>query len=262
MTVKGCDVLPARETRNTAGAPPRLSVADVVATTLTVDKDDHLWVFNRSRGMRPDENGASTNPPRTDCCVAGPSILEFDIDGNLLRSWGGPGYVPGWPTSEQTVATDGDGNVWVSGTGRGDSLLKFTPDGKSRQFSTQSNASGAYSFSTLITGLDGKVRAVPRSGTAGEATITYPSGNTIKDITVTAQTAYRLPVQLFMPGSGTPESLALNAGAMASIESSSSREGDLAPISGSASTPRSRRSSSKRLRPQGSPTRPSPSASS
>ena len=98
--------------------------------TLTVDKDDHLWVFNRSRGMRPDENGASTNPPRTDCCVAGPSILEFDIDGNLLRSWGGPGYVPGWPTSEQTVATDGDGNVWVSGTGRGDSLLKFTPDGK------------------------------------------------------------------------------------------------------------------------------------
>ena len=30
--------------------------------TLTVDKDDHIWVFNRSRGMRPDENGASTNP--------------------------------------------------------------------------------------------------------------------------------------------------------------------------------------------------------
>jgi hypothetical protein len=80
--------------------------------------------------MRPDENGASTNPPRTDCCIAGPSILEFDTAGNLLRSWGGPGYVPGWPSSEQTVATDGDGNVWVSGTGRGDSLLKFTPDGK------------------------------------------------------------------------------------------------------------------------------------
>jgi hypothetical protein len=31
--------------------------------TLIVDKDDHIWVFNRSRGIRPDENGASTTPP-------------------------------------------------------------------------------------------------------------------------------------------------------------------------------------------------------
>ena len=97
--------------------------------TLAVGPDDHVWVFNRSRQIRPDENGASTNPPRTDCCVAGPSILEFDTEGNLLRAWGGPGYVPNWP-GEQTVNVDGDGNVWVSGTGRGDSILKFTPDGK------------------------------------------------------------------------------------------------------------------------------------
>jgi DNA-binding beta-propeller fold protein YncE len=96
--------------------------------TLTVDKDDHIWVFNRSRGIRPDENGASTNPPRTDCCVAGPSILEFDTDGNLLKSWGGPGYVPNWP-GEQTIKTDRAGNVWISGTGRGDSILKFSSDG-------------------------------------------------------------------------------------------------------------------------------------
>ena len=85
--------------------------------TLAVDKNDHVWVFNRSRNIRPDENGASTNPPRTDCCIAGPSILEFDADGNLLQGWGGPGYVPNWP-GEQTVNVDRDGNVWVSGTGR------------------------------------------------------------------------------------------------------------------------------------------------
>ena len=97
--------------------------------TLTVDKDDHIWVFNRSRQIRPDENGASTIPPRTDCCIAGPSVLEFDTDGNLLKAWGGPGYVPGWP-GEQTIVTDKQGNVWVSGTGRGDSILKFTADGK------------------------------------------------------------------------------------------------------------------------------------
>jgi len=33
--------------------------------TLAVGPDDHVWVFNRSRQIRPDENGASTNPPRT-----------------------------------------------------------------------------------------------------------------------------------------------------------------------------------------------------
>jgi DNA-binding beta-propeller fold protein YncE len=56
-------------------------------------------------------------------------VLEFDTDGNLLKAWGGPGYVPGWP-GEQTIVTDKQGNVWVSGTGRGDSILKFSADGQ------------------------------------------------------------------------------------------------------------------------------------
>ncbi len=98
--------------------------------TLTVDKDDHIWVFNRSRAMMPDENGASTTPPRTDCCVAAPTVLEFDTNGNLLKSWGGPDYVPGWPTSEQSITTDKKGNVWIAGQARGDSILKFSSDGK------------------------------------------------------------------------------------------------------------------------------------
>ncbi len=97
--------------------------------TLVVDKDDHIWVFNRSRQIKPDESGASTTPPRTDCCIAAPAVLEFDTEGNLLKAWGGPGYVPNWPR-EQTIATDKEGNVWISGTGRGDSILKFTSDGK------------------------------------------------------------------------------------------------------------------------------------
>jgi DNA-binding beta-propeller fold protein YncE len=97
--------------------------------TLAVGPNDHVWVLNRSRQIRPDENGASTNPPRTDCCVAGPAVLEFDPDGNLLQGWGGPGYVPGWP-GEQTINVDRDDHVWISGTGRGESILEFTRDGK------------------------------------------------------------------------------------------------------------------------------------
>ena len=97
--------------------------------SLVVDKDDHIWVFNRSRQIRPDENGASTKPPRTDCCIAGPAVLEFDVEGNLLNAWGGPGYVPEWPR-EQTIAVDKKGNVWLSGTSQGDGITKFSSAGK------------------------------------------------------------------------------------------------------------------------------------
>src|ERR1700691_4226179 len=43
---------------------------------MVTDKDDHIWVISRPRDIKPDESGASTNPPRTDCCVAAPAVLE------------------------------------------------------------------------------------------------------------------------------------------------------------------------------------------
>ena len=63
---------------------------------LVVDKDDHIWVMNRPRDIMPDESGAASDPPRTDCCKAAPAVLEFDTQGNLIKGWGGPGYVPQW----------------------------------------------------------------------------------------------------------------------------------------------------------------------
>src|SRR5215467_12936317 len=53
--------------------------------TMVTDKDDHIWVLNRPRDIMPDESGAATNPPRTDCCLAAPAVLEFDTQGNLLK---------------------------------------------------------------------------------------------------------------------------------------------------------------------------------
>src|SRR5579872_4856445 len=107
--------------------------------TMVTDKDDHIWVLNRPRDINPDEYGAATNPPRTDCCVAAPAVLEFDTEGKLLRSWGAPGYTPGWPAqgiarpgaaAEHNIQVDREGNVWISGSSRGDSIQKFTADGK------------------------------------------------------------------------------------------------------------------------------------
>ena len=94
-----------------------------------VDKNDHIWVINRS-DTRPDELGAATKPPRAECCVRGPEILEFDADGNVLNGWGSPDYVPGWPHRLQSFVVDREGNVWISGTDLGDSIVKFSGDGK------------------------------------------------------------------------------------------------------------------------------------
>ena len=99
-------------------------------TGMFVDKDDHIWVLNRPDSIGNEENDAEKNPPVSECCVRAPAVLEFDQAGNLLRSWGGTGYVPGWPLNEHTIFRDRAGNVWIAGSQAGDTLLKFTVDGK------------------------------------------------------------------------------------------------------------------------------------
>jgi hypothetical protein len=99
-------------------------------TGMFVDRDDHIWVLHRPRDFDQTENFAARTPPTAECCVQPPAVLEFDTDGNLLKSWGGPGYAPGWPSSEHTIFVDSQRNVWIGGAGAGDTLLKFTSDGK------------------------------------------------------------------------------------------------------------------------------------
>jgi len=99
-------------------------------TGMYVDKEDHIWVLHRPRNLDNEDNFASLNPPAGECCVQPPAVFEFDSAGNLLRSWGVPGTVPGWPSLEHTIFLDREGNVWLSGNGPGDTLLKFTQDGK------------------------------------------------------------------------------------------------------------------------------------
>ncbi len=98
---------------------------------VAVDKDDHIWIVHRPSTLEKDELGAQQNPPTNKCCKAAPPVLEFDREGNLLRSWGGPGQGYDWPKSEHGIFVDKDGNVWLAGNGQNDNqILKFTPDGK------------------------------------------------------------------------------------------------------------------------------------
>ncbi len=98
---------------------------------ITVDAQGHIWVIHRPRSLTDDEKGAALTPPRSKCCVSAPPVLEFDADGNLLRSWGGPGEGYEWVGREHGIEVDEKGFVWVGGNADNDNaILKFTLDGK------------------------------------------------------------------------------------------------------------------------------------
>ena len=106
-----------------------------------VDSRDHVWVIHREGTLGPNETGGVGDPPRYECCVPAPPVLEFDPDGNLVGSWGGPGEGYDWPMSNHGITVDHMDNVWIGGNGGPDAqILKFTRHG---QFLMQVGRSGA-----------------------------------------------------------------------------------------------------------------------
>ena len=119
---------------------------------VSVDAQDHIWIIHRAGSLEAGEKHATTTPPIATCCAPAPPVLEFDEDGNLLRSWGGPGQGYDWPVSNHGITVDYKGNVWIGGNGQGpkppasasenegeasavqsyndNMVLKFTQDGK------------------------------------------------------------------------------------------------------------------------------------
>ncbi|HEX6047878.1 MAG TPA: hypothetical protein VFZ21_01370 [Gemmatimonadaceae bacterium] len=133
-----------------------------------VDSRDHVFIIHRGDSTlnQRTEAGANRTPPIGECCRAAPPILEFDPEGNLVNSWGGPGEGFDWPVSNHGITLDDKDNVWIGGNGQGDShILKFTHDGKFlAQFGTPKQAPNS-NDSTFF----GRVAKIAFDPKAGEA---------------------------------------------------------------------------------------------
>jgi DNA-binding beta-propeller fold protein YncE len=116
---------------------------------LFVDHHDHIWVYHRPRALSSTDSGAQGEASKdakgnaisplgfrrpygqlSGCCMPAPSVLEFDMAGNLLHAWGGPGD-PGflekrcrqqdgcfWPSREHGIFVDHNDFVYVAGNGQ------------------------------------------------------------------------------------------------------------------------------------------------
>ena len=116
---------------------------------VAVDSRDHVWIVHRNRPEQSfarsgtTEIGAAQDPPLSECCVPAPPVLEYDSEGNLVGSWGGPvedGEYE-WPDSNHGIEVDHMDNVWIGGNGGPDAqILKFSRSG---EFLMQVGRSGA-----------------------------------------------------------------------------------------------------------------------
>jgi hypothetical protein len=90
---------------------------------VAVDRRDHVWIVHRPSTLQPNETRSIWK--------AAPPVLEFDPDGVLLSSWGGPGAGYEWPELEHGIFVDGTDNVWLGAGGPKDAhILKFSAAGR------------------------------------------------------------------------------------------------------------------------------------
>src|SRR4030095_9849564 len=82
---------------------------------VAVDSRDHVWVTHRPSTLQPNETRSIWK--------AAPPVLEFDADGTLLSSWGGPGAGYEWPQLEHGIHVDHRDRVWLGSGGETDSQI-------------------------------------------------------------------------------------------------------------------------------------------
>src|SRR5688572_19058826 len=95
---------------------------------VSVDDRDHVWIIHRPGSVDDNFKAAAVTPQVGRCCTPAPPVLEFDQDGKLVQTWGGPGPNYEWPISNHGITVDHKGNVWIGGNdeAKDTQVLKFT----------------------------------------------------------------------------------------------------------------------------------------
>ena len=98
---------------------------------LAVDSHDNIWVLQRPSTIPDGEKAAALDPPQAECCYPAPPVMQFDVNGQFVQAWGGPGEGYEWFASEHGIFVDHEDNVWLSGNAASDNhILKFTSSGE------------------------------------------------------------------------------------------------------------------------------------
>jgi hypothetical protein len=85
---------------------------------ISADSRDHVWIVHRQETVK--QAGGTPAPP----------VIEFDAQGTVVQTWGGPGPGYEWPQQLHGINVDGQNRVWVTGNGADDAqILVFTIDG-------------------------------------------------------------------------------------------------------------------------------------
>ena len=82
---------------------------------MCIDGRDHVFILNRQNVVPEDLDGARLAPP----------VIEFDPDGNVVRSWGDPNRLG---DRLHDCHVDADHNVWIVASGTG-VVQKYSSDG-------------------------------------------------------------------------------------------------------------------------------------
>jgi sugar lactone lactonase YvrE len=83
---------------------------------LCVDRNDHVFILNR-QDVLPGELNAGTQAP---------NIIEFDPEGNVVKSWGDPKLLD---DRLHSCHVDQDNNIWIASAPSG-MVQKYNHDGK------------------------------------------------------------------------------------------------------------------------------------
>jgi sugar lactone lactonase YvrE len=106
--------------KDSAGMPHQWVTGETGGTC--TDAADH--VFSINRGWQPGRLGGLL-PYEGTTSAASPPVIEFDAEGNVVNSWGGPSL----PSGLHGCFVDYQGNIWIGGSADG-VVQKWSHDGK------------------------------------------------------------------------------------------------------------------------------------